>query len=276
MIICGVRHLLVCFLFHWPLLCYCWAKVGVRYCHVMQMSASELLELFFGHDVQKTNIPLTSGRPPTVPFRPGLSSLLSSSTLQGGPCFSTPCNFVSRFVFWVADRNRVPLFALPWLCGKYFRATFCDRRHIRCGVVTRSWVRPTLVSQGLFPTISFMGTSFAIYYIFPVGFNGNLSLLDIFVIFPGGDKTNGRFRLRQSIVLHSTQPFDLEEQDFSVYWRLANLSVANSLATRPEDKELLGSSGATLFRVFYRCGGKGNHPLVLSHLTVLRGSTGVL
>eukprot|EP00437_Effrenium_voratum_P005406 CAMPEP_0181418878 /NCGR_PEP_ID=MMETSP1110-20121109/11787_1 /TAXON_ID=174948 /ORGANISM="Symbiodinium sp., Strain CCMP421" /LENGTH=674 /DNA_ID=CAMNT_0023541881 /DNA_START=50 /DNA_END=2074 /DNA_ORIENTATION=- len=43
----------------------------------------------------------------------------------------------------------------------------------------------------------------------------------------------------QSIVLHSTQPFDLEEQDFSVYWRLANLSVANSLATRPEDKEMI-------------------------------------
>ncbi|CAK9007250.1 Uncharacterized protein SCF082_LOCUS9375 [Durusdinium trenchii] len=43
----------------------------------------------------------------------------------------------------------------------------------------------------------------------------------------------------QRICLYSNSPFDFDEEDLSAYAKLASISVANSLASRPEDKDMV-------------------------------------
>ena len=43
----------------------------------------------------------------------------------------------------------------------------------------------------------------------------------------------------QSVCMYSNRPFDLDAEDLSIYQKLANLSVSNSLSSRPEDKEMV-------------------------------------
>ncbi|CAK9054544.1 unnamed protein product [Durusdinium trenchii] len=43
----------------------------------------------------------------------------------------------------------------------------------------------------------------------------------------------------QRICLYSNSPFDFDEEDLSAYAKLASISVANSVATRQEDKEMV-------------------------------------
>ncbi|CAK9006901.1 Uncharacterized protein SCF082_LOCUS9225 [Durusdinium trenchii] len=43
----------------------------------------------------------------------------------------------------------------------------------------------------------------------------------------------------QSVCMYSNRAFDLDAEDLSTYQKLTNLSVANSLSSRPEDKEMV-------------------------------------
>jgi len=46
-------------------------------------------------------------------------------------------------------------------------------------------------------------------------------------------------KMPQSVCLSCNKAFDLDAEDLSIYGKLTNLSVANSLSSRPEDKEMV-------------------------------------